>query len=266
MEENTLESNSSLNDFQYIFYGKVHPERAGAGFYQPVKHLIHIPYLDMSGTLEINIICSQISAILSVSKPVEDIWMIKSSIELLIKQQVDVLGYCLGCGYNIEIIGSLNPSNIYESVVFGVGVPVLEAESKRRMQKSEGMLFLLNTDIGWYLRLCLNDLREAIRSPKDMGFFCYRGIESLKQYFQIEKEIPNDKRAWEVLRSELSIEKKDIDFIKGFADHVRHGGLQEIYPDDGSKILTTTWGIVDNFIEYGLDRYKPLNEEQKDNR
>lgn len=261
-DDNSVESalNSSLMNFKYVFYGKVHPERADVNVFKPIKYTIKIPYFNISGTMEVNILCSQITAILSMSKPIDDIGTIKCTIEGLIKQQIDALGFCLGCGYDAEIIGVVNPLNAGETIVFGVNIPVLEAQKERRMQKLEGLVSLLSTGKGLYLQLCLSDLREAIRSTRDTGFFCYRAVESLRQHFVIEKGIKKDGVSWEKLRCELGVEREIIDFIKEFADPVRHGYIIEIPPSERADILSKTWDVVDKFIEYGLNGYKQLHE------
>ena len=107
-----------------------------------------------------------------------------------------------------------------------------------------------------YLTLCLSDLREAIRSTKDIGFFCYRAIESLKRYFIDTQHLENDeKTAWDLFRSTLNIDRVKIDFIKQFADPVRHGGKKQFTTDEGRKILDYTWEIVDKYIVFASDGY-----------
>jgi hypothetical protein len=87
-----------------------------------------------------------------------------------------------------------------------------------------------------HLQRAFADLREAIRSPKDTGFFCYRAIESLRQFFVVELNAP-DKQSWEVLRTALQIDRPTIDYVKTFADSARHGAGAAISDGERAEVF-----------------------------
>jgi hypothetical protein len=242
------------NKVQYTFFGKVHPERC----------MVSIPGLsaavktsdgEINGKLTYYISLSQITAILVCDKQVQNVLTLKNFVEDWVRIAVDALGYILACGYDIEItemIDSLGNSPI----VFGVVIPAVQDSAKNAGVTFDSIMKVFKDIQSGYLQLCLADLREAIRVPRNTGFFCYRAIESLRQFFVHEKGAKNDKASWEMLRSELDIDKSNIDMIKRLADPVRHGGSVAISDSERSEVFKLTWGIVNKFIIYANAEYK----------
>jgi hypothetical protein len=113
-----------------------------------------------------------------------------------------------------------------------------------------------------YLRLALSDLREAIRNPKDCGFFCYRSIECLRQYFVYKNNLDNQKnrdkiKSWEILGKELDVDNDEIkSIIKPYADPARHGVRVYLSTTERQKIFDLTWKIIDNYVVYASNGYK----------
>lgn len=194
---------------QYTFFGKIFSERA----YFDIKEPLTFAFKDGS-QLKTSIRVSQITAIYTTSKKADDVYTLKNNIEDFIRLEVDILGYLLGCGYDVEITGVVD-SLSNETVIFGVNIGDIEKD-KERLKLFPNILGLLNKykERAIYLRICLGDFREAIRTPKDTGFFCYRAIESLRQFFFVEKNCKDERDSWETLRNELKIDRDKIDPIK----------------------------------------------------
>ncbi len=114
------------------------------------------------------------------------------------------------------------------------------------------MFNALAKDDGYYLRGALADVREAIKSPKDTGSFCYRAIESLKSCCTTRNAVaPKSDDAWELFRNTYSIAKDEIMAIKAFADAPRHGNYQRSIPmsdKDRAGIFKKTWEILAKYI------------------
>lgn len=241
---------------QYIFYGKVFPERANVNI-STVELNMANDEAGISGTLRLTIQCSQITALFITNSEVENIFTLKNIIEDAIRLQVDILGYLFGCGYDIEVTAMVD-SQGNEPIVFGVGIEELENQNDKKIEDFNKILSLFQDTKGDYLRRCLSDIREAIRMPKDTGFFCYRAIETIKQFFFKQIGTKNESESWEELRQALKIERSQIDFIKSFADPIRHGHTKYISAEDRLRVLTITWDIMDRFIEYALNGYEPI--------
>jgi hypothetical protein len=242
----------------YIFFGKVLPERAN----------VHIPpqiaeVTDLNGKkigeMTSFIVASQITIQVTLTQKFNEIITLKNDIEDAIRVQVDVLGYTNSCGYDIEITQVMDLSGNIQ--VFGVNIEDTDKFPLKRPKKFFEIMPLISTEQGDYLRLCLSDLREAIRTPKDTGFFCYRSIECLRQYFVDINKLNNQKdkdrkKSWDIFKGELDIERLNIDFIKEYADPVRHGGKKSYSAAEGKKMLEITWEIIDKYIAYASNGYK----------
>jgi hypothetical protein len=143
--------------------------------------------------------------------------------------------------------------------LFGVGIPAIAKSASDAGVEFLTIVKLFSDARGQYLQRCLANLREAIRVPIDTGFFCYRGVEALRQFFLRERDARDDDASWEALRTELSVDRSDIDFIKRFADSIRHGASGAITDAERAQVFVLTWNIVNSFVRYAAAGYKRPN-------
>ncbi len=240
----------------YIFFGRVLPERANVNISSLNFEWKNIEG-EVIGELNTSILVSQINAQITLKQRPDELITLKNGIEEAMRVQLDLLGYTNSCGYDLEIIQVTDLLGNIE--VFGANIDDTNQFPLKRPMKFNEIIPLFSTEKGDYLRLSLSDLREAIRNPKDSGFFCYRSIECLRQYFvdhKVTNNIEKDKKSWIIFRDELNIEKDDILFIKEFADPVRHGGKKPYSADDGKKMFEITWKVIDNYIIYACNGYQ----------
>jgi ribonucleotide reductase beta subunit family protein with ferritin-like domain len=170
-----------------------------------------------------------------------------------IRVELDILGYINGAGYELEII-QVADSLGNPPMIFGVSIPILESES--RLVDFVKVINLFQDDKGNYLRLCLADLREAIREARDTGFFLYRAIESLMQSFRTEDDTKGKEKAWQSLRSELSVSEDIVRRLEKVAKSFRHGETRYMSDAEKSELFTITWDIVDRYIKYACNGYQ----------
>ena len=243
-----------LKRFQYTFFGKVHPERCLVSLPE-LRIKIRTTEGEINGELVFYISLSQIVALFSCDKQVHDFYTLKNSVEDSIRTAVDALGYTIACGYDIEIIEMIDSLG-NTPTVFGVGIPAIKNSAKEAGVTFPNIMDVFQDARGKYLMRCLADLREAIRVPTNTGFFCYRGIESLRQFFMHERLAKDDKKSWELLRTELDVDRSDLDEVKILADPLRHGDIVPISDAERAKVLKLTWGIVNRFVKYANAGYK----------
>lgn len=132
---------------------------------------------------------------------------------------------------------------------------VAKIYTTEEVSKKLGRLLNLSQEKeGIYFSRCLADLRNSLRAPFDTPFYCFRAIECLRQAFCIQFQLyPEKQRAesWNALRKELGITRDLIsENIQKYAMPNRHGYIEEFSEEQRAKILETTWGIVDRYIEY----------------
>jgi hypothetical protein len=242
------------NKAQYTFFGKVHPERCNVSITE-VRAEVETPGGEINGELRYYISLSQVTATFVCDKPVPNVFTLKNYVEDAIRVALDALGYTLACGYDLEVTEVIDSMGNCP-IVFGIGIPAIERAASDAGVTFESIMKVFKDAKGGYLQRCLADLREAIRVPKDTGFFCYRAIESLRQFFLREKGAKDDKASWEMLRSELAVDRADIETIKQMADPVRHGDSAAISGDQRAKTFALTWSIVNSFVKYANAGYK----------
>jgi hypothetical protein len=240
-----------LTSQKYIFSGKIIPERTPVNI-QKLNGAIINQEGDIICELQTSIINSQISILGTPKKEITDIIELKNDIEDFIRFQVDILGYMTSYALEVDITQMTDLSG--NVTIFYTNACDVSKFHNNRPKKFDEIWPLCFDKNGQYLRLCLNDLREAIRKRNDKGFFCYRSIECLRQYF-IDKGL-DDKNSWDLMKSELNIKRENIDFIKNYADPVRHGRRITFSKEEAEKMLEITWKIIDNYIVYACNGYK----------
>lgn len=238
-----------MEEHVYVFYGRVIPERA-------LISISEIPFSILqtddvpTGTLYIEVVLSQIAGRFIADTEVRNIFTLRNLVEDAAREILDVAGYCNGYGYDVEIVQMVRP-NTPEKQVFGIDVPVLKGVVEAAGIQITDLLRLLARPDGHFLRHALADAREAIKSPRDTGFFCYRAIESLKNACATRNAIHDLAKGWEAFRTEYLVDREDIMEVKRSADAVRHADLRRVSSlsdQDRASLFTKTWRIINAYI------------------
>lgn len=109
-----------------------------------------------------------------------------------------------------------------------------------------------------HLRSALADLREAVRSPNDTGFFAYRSVEAIMQAFKDDAD--DSRKAWRNLRENLRISE---DYLKGmtvFATSNRHGALTPMSSSERESLIIKARSVIHRFATYLRNASKPLDQ------
>jgi len=230
----------------YSLSGLVHPERADVNVSLAEARLSDPPP-DMAGALRFSIIKSQISASYSSEVPVASADSLRIWVESAIRGIVDTLGFTNGCGYDVEITQFFDLTS-GAHLVFGVQDPVISSLKVFERLDVMDVVKLHGVPASVYLQHCFADLREAIRSPLDSGFFCYRALESLVQYYRQTHQLKTKTDAWAMLRDQTHSTEEDCRRIERAAQPVRHGQPRRYEPTERAEIMHLTWRIVESFV------------------
>lgn len=235
----------------YVFFGRSLPERALVSVSNgdtPFK----VSAFDGNppGDLYINIFHSQILARFECESEIVCPRTLRNIVEDATRLMLDVAGFFHGYGYGVEITSAVQAGS-KKHFIFGIDIPSVKGIPQDAGITIDNIFDLQSTQLGHYLRSALADVREANRSPRDTGFYCYRAIETLKAG-QAERDGTLDSnRAWELFRTHYSIDKKDILDIKKFADADRHGDVHRsmgMTDEQRAFVFTTTWKIICAFV------------------
>ena len=229
-----------MAQYQYTFFGKVFPERAR----------VEIGSVDCKISdylVKISIFVSQVSAVVHTEREVSDVATLKNEVESYVRLLVDLYGFIKVCGYDVEITSVVYPNGALQ--VFGVGGwdSLTKAVGKRPLPLGE-LIKVANKDQAF--KEVIADLREAIRMPKDTGFFTYRAIEKIRQAFRKPGDGEDKRKSWERLRKSLNIEQSFIDEIKEVSEAQRHGEAVGMSWEERLDAMRRAWKVVDKYTEH----------------
>lgn len=232
----------------YIFKGLVLPERAQISFGPFEADLEHIATGNkLVG--KINVVLNQLTVWIH-SEDEWDIHDLRNIVKTWTNNTVSIFGYVLGYAYEVEIRQVLcEEKNI--DYVFGINSQAAYDKEKHENAPKivKEIMGKTSGKYGIYIMRCLNDLTMALKHVDDTYFYCFRAIESLKQYCRYKFSIESENEQWKKLSEITNTDKDSIKFIRKRAFPERHG---DIYPSDANEIQKTikrTWEIVDLFLK-----------------
>jgi len=244
---------------QYILKGIVHPERTpiSIGPIKPFK-MIHL-YSNKEIEIELNIVLNHITIWINVDEE-WNIYDLRNTGRNFANIVCSILSFIHGYYYEIEIIQILSKEKNID-VVFGIDTPCIsERPSKKEISKN--FTNILNTTSGKhgiYFTRCYKDLNLALKDTEDTAFYCFRAIESLKQYCAEHFDITNEKDQWKKVSEISGYDQEYIAKIKTNANALRHGDYAISDEKDRIEFLTRTWNVVEKFIT-NLDSTCKLTE------
>lgn len=227
---------------KYIFFGKVHPERATLTISN-----IRVKVLrgddSFKGTINVSIKLSQVVVELDTDDK-SSIVDLRNTVENFVHAMVDVYGYLKGYAYSVELFSVYIPEK-GENEVFGIDVAKITQDEKNRpLNYQDTLLLALKTP---ELFMALKDLRDAIRRPFDTFFHCRRATETIANHFT---KSDNKAKGWKDTIKILDINEDDINEIKKMGGDQRHGVYESVVGEKRVDIMMKTWKVVDKFVEY----------------
>jgi hypothetical protein len=199
---------------RYRFVGRVLPERACVSMTPSM----------LPSTNIIGMVCwvwvdhSVLTVDVNLPSPTMDIWTLKNAIENLVNAQVDSFGYTTSRGYGVELVsGGIEGE---PPATFGVEFSALAAHPPNSSYETVARhaMSCLN------LRLALADYRNAIRSPWETPFLCYRVAETVMQYFRRDGD--DKAKGWEQMRSSLGLPDDYLDPLRSASIALRPWGCR----------------------------------------
>jgi hypothetical protein len=235
-------------DFEYLFIGKVYPERAQLTFRRHVKVQWLPGHIPLVG--EISVILNQVAVVVRTDRN-WDIYDLRNAVMTIVEIDLTIVGYVRGFAYELEITRVRNSAQEVD-FVYGIGVPIISPESReidpeklaRQVRK------MLDGASSLYLTRCLADLRSAIVRASDTAFYCYRAIESLRRHHASMHELTHasDSAQWEAFREFCDLDEAEIRSLQKSADPLRHANYFEASLGSRAPFFQFTWQIVDRYI------------------
>jgi len=232
----------------YIFKGVVLPERASITI-GPLRSKFFHPTTGNVGECKLNIVLNQITAWI-YSEADWDIYDLRNIVEQMVLDILSIIGFLKGYAYDVDIRQVLNEDKEID-YVFGIDIPCLEDRNRAIDvgSKLREMLPQLAGDGGMFIKRCLNDLTMAMKRPGDTGFYCFRAIETLRQYCKNHYNLVSEADQWQQLSKITGYGKDYMEVVREFARPSRHGDAMPITSQDREKIFMKTWDIVEAFFK-----------------
>lgn len=234
---------------QYILKGIVHPERAQLSI-GPIK----LPKTIQVSTkkelsIELNIVLNHISIWIETTKD-WDIFDLRNIARYISTVVCSFLTFTHGYYYEVEIIQILSKEKGID-YVFGIDTPCVSERNsveiwKKNLIEIQELVFNKN---GLYFQRCFKDLNLALKDTEDTVFYCFRAIESLKQYCKEKFNISKEKEQWEKVSEISGFNKEYIEDIRNEAFPLRHGSYSFHTSEEREKFLTKTWNVVEGFLK-----------------
>ncbi len=191
---------------------------------------------------------------LKTSEPIQDMSALHNDMTEISRSLYDAFGYLEGYALPVDIL-QIEHRETGQAFIFPGFVPELQASKNERPIMVDLLTTLaVGTPI---LRHTLSDLREAILSPKDTAFFCFRAIEDIRQMF-VGTSDQSERESWKQMSQSLRINRSFVEEIRAKAIPNRHGQFLPLERADRIKLLTKSWKVVDRFILFLHEKEQPL--------
>ena len=232
---------------KYVFFGSVFPLRADIQLKNASRS-----FKDSSGkvvgNIQIDIESSQVLAVLETNIT-SDLPTLRNVAYSQIRLFLNSCAFILGGGYELDIVKciSLDDGRVetFQPRVKGI---VDYISSKLNLNIND-VISETNKSEGILLENALEDFSDGLRSnSRNSMFFFYRVFDSLKSFVGAKNSITKETEQWQELRNIISIDREEIDFIKGFADPVRHGRSSEWDVSDIEKAEKLAWDALNKVI------------------
>lgn len=182
----------------------------------------------------------------------EDIYTLRNVVKSTVELVTDIIGFIRGYAYDVEVVKVVS-EDLSLSHVFGIDIPALAERNKGVEPEAVNHVYPLCMDTeGMYLKRALSDLAMAMRHADDTAFYCFRAIESLKQFFAYRTGRATDKEQWTAMAAALGDYKDAIEPIRTRAFPARHGIPPPTTDEERKNMFFTAWEIVEAFVNFRL--------------
>lgn len=240
---------------QYIFQGKVLPERAHVNL--QIGELEFQAHDAPPLRLSVNILLNQV-AVYALTDD-EDIFTLRNFVHDFLSGHLSVLGFTHGHAYEVELTRVLTPDKSID-YVFGIEMPCIAQQQERRHSalSPEALGMLTMASHGHYLRRFFTDFTLAMKHAIDTGFYCYRALEALRQHCAaaggLAANRDNKIAQWELFRTVTQTCREEMVPITSAAEVVRHGGVEHITDEQRQRLLVGTWTIAERYLRHAIQQ------------
>ena len=241
----------AYNLVRWTFYGRVLPDLPTISLQLP-KHRSE-SNLGFSFELSGHVHQSKIIAFVSQLSQV-DIFTLRNAVMDDVQGSVDLACFLTGAGLDVDLTSAASDDGAWQ--IFDAFIPTLRSDGEISIPYE--LVAAVGGDVPAHIMLA--DFREAMRVPRQTGFFCYRAIESAMQAFK-NASTTTDGEAWVAMRSALRVDEKAVRRVKVHADWARHGRPGSLTDETRVMLFHTTRSIIHRYLNFLVAGRQPLADE-----
>lgn len=250
---NYIKNNKASDSmYKYTFFGRILPERRGLRLHFPSVQVNNI--FGFEGVISVWIENSQMIGEIELEEAYDNIGDLNSLLYFEAKRRLDIVGYTQGECLEVEILSCIDPKG--NKSVLGSHVESLVDRQSKKTYDLSMLSQLTMGENGVFILRCINDLCRSTKPAYDSGFFSYRAMETISNYFTKEFNLKTKAKGWEKMRQELNLTKDETTYFKQFADGPRHGKAANYTGKEINEVYMRSWEIMDKFIEYALIKWE----------
>jgi hypothetical protein len=230
----------------YIFFGVVLPERANLTI-SNARRALEDGDGNPVGMVQIDIDQSQVFILLQTDIQA-NLHTLRNVAYAHTRVFINAASFFLGGGYELDIVkGFALETGVVET--FAPRSPIAPYIADNVKVTIEDVVKATYKVSGRFVAAALEDFADGLRqNGRNAMFFYYRSIESLRQYVGELYQLSKPTAQWEKLREVAKTSRDDIDFIKQFADPVRHGDGSAWDEADMDRAEKITWTALHEVI------------------
>lgn len=233
---------------EFHVFGVVHPEWSAAE--------LKFPKFGLKGSVEgeafISIHGAQVLlTVWATSVNLKD-KELNSCFQGLLGHFVYALGFQLGYAYEVEVSAIVIQADAGQASHTYCGVEYPPAAKPSEIRLPWEILFsAIRHEKAIFLTRAMRDLASAVRTVGDSAFYCYRALESVRQFFGQTKGVGKEKKdVWPIVWSELGVDSALSFKIRDAAEEVRHGGVGKVEIRDHERWIEYACLVVTEFARY----------------
>lgn len=230
-------------NYTYKFKAVVYPSELMVS--AVVKLRLTYPDFDIDGELSVAINNSEIDIEYKTCRPYSkintgEIETLKNFVEDAVRIIVDAICFSQSYYYDIYILNFISNSG-FEYKFYSRGEYNINKNGDVVTKEVSNILSKLDpSNSHTALALVLADFRMGMKYPKMTASFCFRAIETIRQYYFSDD--------WEKMREVLNLEKEDFNEILKFGKPNRHGVYPTIQYSERESIMNFTRLIIERVL------------------
>ncbi len=239
----------------YVFLARIRPETAS------IQLDVKNPPLTLrvggteagECTLRLLLAGSDVALHVTTSDEVRDLGTLKNQIQTVTNAIFDATTYYTGLVVTVEITSVVVPHPWLAR--FEVKSEAVAAAAAGTAVAQDVFFNLAVESVD--LRSALADLREAIRSPNDTGFFAYRAVETIMQAFRSSAQ-EESRTVWPRFRSTLRLSEPYLKSMTPFSTLNRHGTISPLSGQVREELIIKARTVIHRYASYLASGKKEL--------